>query len=161
MHPTLKIGNSRFQGSQLQVSGKIIEIAGESFYCSEKYDRIPPFFMSIVSHSDHWIFISSTGGLTAGRENAESAIFPYGTDDKVSGNQQTTGSLSILHVSDVGSTLLWKPFSDRYSGNQKIERKPFKKIIGNTLIFEESNRDLVLTYRQNRLITSMKLDKDV
>jgi hypothetical protein len=30
-----------------------------------------PFFMSIVSDSDHWMFISSNGGMSAGRKNAE------------------------------------------------------------------------------------------
>ena len=29
-----------------------------------------PFFMTLVSGSDHWMFISSTGALTAGRGNA-------------------------------------------------------------------------------------------
>ena len=34
-----------------------------------------PFFMSIVSNSDHWMFISSTGGLSAGRKNSNYALF--------------------------------------------------------------------------------------
>ncbi|MEJ2279477.1 MAG: hypothetical protein P8Y70_17300 [Candidatus Lokiarchaeota archaeon] len=44
---------------------------------------MPPFFMSIVSSSNHWLFISSTGGLSAGRVSAEQALFPYYTDDKL------------------------------------------------------------------------------
>ena len=34
-----------------------------------------PFFMSIVSNSDHWMFISSTGGFSAGRKTATMLFF--------------------------------------------------------------------------------------
>jgi hypothetical protein len=95
------------------------------------------------------MFISSTGGLTAGRKNAESAIFPYVTDDKVSESNQNTGPLSVFLVTRGGSTSLWEPLSDRNAGLYKIERKIYKNIIGNVLIFEESNLDLELTYRQS------------
>ncbi|MFN2145081.1 MAG: hypothetical protein ACK2T7_06990, partial [Anaerolineales bacterium] len=88
------------------------------------------------------------GGLTAGRKNAESAIFPYETDDKVSENIQNTGPLSIFLVTRGGSTSLWEPLSNRYAGVYLLERKLYKNISGNTLIFEESNLDLGLTYRQ-------------
>ena len=39
--------------------------------------------MSVVSHSDHWLFISSTGALSAGRKN-DMRCFPI-TDDKIYG----------------------------------------------------------------------------
>ena len=57
-----------------------------------------PFFMSIVSHSDHWMFISSTGGLTAGRKNSDFALFPYYTDDKITESAETTGSKTVILV---------------------------------------------------------------
>ena len=47
--------------------------------------------MSIVSDSNHWLFISSNGGLTAGRKNAEFALFPYYTDDKITEFADITG----------------------------------------------------------------------
>ena len=62
---------------------QLIEIKGEKYYRIENSDRMRPFFMSIVSDSNHWMFISSNGGLTAGRKNAEFALFPYYTDDKI------------------------------------------------------------------------------
>ena len=34
-----------------------------------------PFFMSLVSNSNHWLFISSTGGLSAGRKDTSNACF--------------------------------------------------------------------------------------
>ncbi len=130
------------------MNGSYVTVLGEQFYCIENYDQMPPFFMSVVSNSDHWMFISSTGGLTAGRKNAESAIFPYETDDKISENYQNTGPLSIFLVTRDGSTSLWEPLSDRYTGIFDLERKIYKNISGNKLIFEESNADLGLTFRQ-------------
>ena len=108
-----------------------------------------PFFMSVVSDSDHWMFISSTGGLTAGRVNAESALFPYDTDDKVTESIQNAGPLSIFLVSKSGRTSLWEPFSDRYAGIYKIERKIYMNISGDKLVFEENNLDLGLVYRHS------------
>ncbi len=106
-----------------------------------------PFFMSIVSGSDHWMFISSTGGLSTGRANAESALFPYYTDDKITENWVNTGPLSILQVTRKGKTFSWEPFSTHYEGLYRLERNLYKNIYGNKLIYEEINRDLRMTYR--------------
>ena len=62
--------------------------------------------MSIVSSTDLWIFISSTGGLTAGRKNPDMALFPYDTDDKISDNAEFTGSKTILLVEREGESYL-------------------------------------------------------
>lgn len=35
-----------------------------------------PFFMSIVSPTNHWMFVASNGGLTAGHKHAELARLP-------------------------------------------------------------------------------------
>jgi len=148
MRQSIKIGDSGLQPVQRNVKGKFVELLGEQFYCIENYNQMPPFFMSVVSSSDHWLFISSTGGLTAGRKNAESAIFPYDTVDKVSEGSWSTGPLSIFLVTRDGPTSLWEPLSDRYTGLYKIERNLYKNIIGNKLVFEEVNLDLGLTYRK-------------
>ena len=58
-----------------------------------------PFFMSIVSSSDHWLFLSSNGGVSAGRANSNNSLFPYTTDDKVTDNAESTGSKSIFKIS--------------------------------------------------------------
>ncbi len=130
-----------------EVSGGYVKIYGEEYYCIRNYDRMQPFFMSLVSSSDHWVFISSTGGLTAGRANAESALFPYYTDDRVTENYPNTGPLAILRVTRGEITSLWEPFSDRYSRLYRTERNLYKNVFGNKLIFEEINHDLGLTYR--------------
>ena len=50
---------------------KSITIDDEIYYQISNNDAMRPFFMSIVSDSNHWMFISSNGGLTAGRKNSE------------------------------------------------------------------------------------------
>ena len=65
------------------LSGEFIDMAGERYYAIHNVDEMAPFFISVVSNSDHWLFISSTGGLTAGRVSPEQALFPYVTVDKV------------------------------------------------------------------------------
>ena len=105
-----------------------------------------PFFMSIVSHSDHWMFLASNGGLSAGRVNSDHALFPYYTDDKITESAETTGSKTILLVESDGRRMLWQPFSDQNVGVYTIERNLYKNACGNKVIFEEINHDLALTF---------------
>ncbi|MFT6355778.1 MAG: hypothetical protein ACJAXD_002774, partial [Cryomorphaceae bacterium] len=70
----------------------IEEINEESWFKIPNHDSLRPFFMSIVSDSNHWMFISSNGGLTAGRKNAEHALFPYYSDDKITELAHNTGT---------------------------------------------------------------------
>jgi hypothetical protein len=149
MQRSIRIGKNDYQPAHSLVNGKYVALSGERFYCIENYDKMPPFFMSVVSNSDHWMFISSTGGLTAGRKNAETALFPYETDDKINESNQNTGPLSIFLVNKAGCTSLWEPLSDRYAGIYEIERKIYKNISGNKLVFEENNLDLGLIYRRS------------
>ncbi|HRX16717.1 MAG TPA: hypothetical protein P5123_10420 [Spirochaetota bacterium] len=117
----------------------------DQFYKIESYDKMDPFFMTLTSPEDHWIFISSTGGLTAGRKNSDNAIFPYYTDDKVSENHKNTGSKTIIRVKDE-KPVIWEPFSDRYFGVYDIKRNLYKNRLGNILVFEEINFDLGLVF---------------
>ena len=77
------IGETQQHLAQQSVSGEYVTLLGDTFYRIDNYDAMPPFFMSVVSSSNHWLFISSTGGLSAGRVSAEQALFPYYTDDKL------------------------------------------------------------------------------
>jgi hypothetical protein len=91
-------GQSLLISPKSKVRGEIVELDGEDFYRISDYDMMPPFFMSVVSNSDHWMFISSTGGLTCGRKNPENALFPYYTDDKIHDASATTGSKSLFLI---------------------------------------------------------------
>ncbi|MCP4995197.1 MAG: hypothetical protein GY934_15675, partial [Gammaproteobacteria bacterium] len=141
------IGSTQTQAEPLPVEGDYIQLLGETYYRIGHYDQIPPFFISLVSSADHWLFISSTGGLTAGRINAESALFPYETDDKIAAHSEDTGSKTIFLVTRSKRAQLWEPFSVRYAGLYRCERNIYKNIYGNKLLFEEINHDLQLTYR--------------
>ncbi|MCP4362966.1 MAG: hypothetical protein GY796_33590 [Chloroflexi bacterium] len=141
------VGRTPFFREAQPVTGSYIQLMDESYYRITHYDQMPPFFMSLVSSADHWLFIASTGGLTAGRTNAESALFPYETEDKITAHNEQTGSKTILRVLRNGRFYLWEPFSDRYAGIYHIERHLYKNSHGNKLVFEEVNHDLCLTLR--------------
>ncbi len=127
-------------------AGEWVKIDGERFYRIANYHNMPPFLMSVVSGYDHWLFISSTGGLTCGRRDPGNALFPYCTDDKIHDACETTGPQTILLVSQGGRTMLWQPFR---TGPlvYDLERNLYKNKPGNKLIFEEVNHDLGLTFR--------------
>lgn len=123
------------------------KIDEESWLKITDFDKMRPFFMSIVSNSNHWMFISSNGGLTAGRKNSEFALFPYYTDDKITEFRHTTGSKSIFKVVKDGKEKVWEPFSVRNTEMFQIKRNLYKNRFGNKILFEEVNKDLGLTFR--------------
>jgi hypothetical protein len=128
------------------VRGTLVDVDGERFYRVSNYDAMPPFFMSLVSDSDHWLFIASNGALTAGRRSPDHALFPYETDDRIYDSPEHTGPKTLLRVRRAGSTSLWEPFSQRYEGMYRISRNLYKSVFGNKIIFEEANEDLGLTF---------------
>ena len=141
------IGDTPQKQIEKAVKGEYVTLLGEPFYKIQNYDAMEPFFISIVSSTDHWLFISSTGGLTAGRGSAEKSIFPYSTVDKITDNNENTGNKAILMVKGAQRTSLWEPFSERQQGCYGIERNLYKNVSGTALVFEEKNMDLELTYR--------------
>ncbi|NVJ87940.1 MAG: hypothetical protein HWD82_00660 [Flavobacteriaceae bacterium] len=133
--------------SKDKVAGSLVNIEGETFYKIANSHRMRPFFMTIVSDSNHWMFISSNGGLTAGRKNADFSLFPYYTDDKITQLAETTGSKTIFRFKDGSVTKLWEPFSERQAGIYQTKRNIYKNIYGNKIIFEEINYDLNLSFQ--------------
>ncbi|MFN7043728.1 MAG: hypothetical protein ACK4M1_00910 [Flavobacterium sp.] len=128
------------------VTMDVVTLNGEQFYKINNSDTMRPFFMSIVSDSNHWMFISSNGGLTAGRKNAEFSLFPYYTDDKITESAEITGSKTIFQVSYNNQTLVWEPFSERFTDKYNITRNLYKNFYGNKIVFEEINHDLELSF---------------
>ena len=145
--PPLFIGGTLQKRSERKIKGEYVSMLNGTFYKIKNYDGMAPFFMSIVSSSNHWIFISSTGGLSAGRVSAEQSLFPYYTDDKLTENSENTGNKSILLVTRDERISIWEPFSGRYQGIYDIERNIYKNILGTMLVFEEINHSLGLSYR--------------
>ena len=99
---------------------KKVKIDNELYFEILNVDKMRPFFMSIVSSSNHWMFISSIGGLSAGRKNSDHALFPNYTDDKITESTDITGSKSIFLVKQDGQSILREPFSIRNSGKYNI-----------------------------------------
>jgi len=63
----IHLGNTKLHPKNKEVRGQFGDIQGEKFFKISNYNEMPDFFMTIVSDSDHWMFISSNGSLTAGR----------------------------------------------------------------------------------------------
>jgi len=143
----LHLGQNPVYCSDQPATGQQVVLAGEAFYQIANYDQMRPFFMSIVSGGDHWLFISSNGALTAGRRHPDLALFPYYTDDKIHDSAEITGSKTVLVVRSGGRNQLWEPFSNRQRGIHKIRRHLYKNFVGNKIVFEEINESLGLTFR--------------
>ena len=142
----LYLGDSLINSSDLNIEGKEVVIKNENFYKISNVNKMRPFFMSIVSAYDHWLFISSTGALSAGRKNSNNALFPYYTDDKISESHDVTGSKSIFHVNKNNKEYLWEPFTKTSDFIYQNERNLYKNLRGNKVIFEEINNDLGLKF---------------
>ena len=147
----MHIGDCKILINNGVVSGKFVQLENETYYKISNYDQMDPFFMSIVSGSDFWMFVSSTGGLTAGRKNPDNALFPYYTDDIIHDSSEKTGSKTLLQVKLNNKTLFWEPFSNYYSNIYQLSRNLYKNIPGNKIVFEEINHDLKLKFRYSWL----------
>jgi hypothetical protein len=140
--------NTNTEKTAKNVSMNVVSLDGEKYYKIANNNAMRPFFMSIVSDSNHWMFISSNGGLTAGRKNAEFALFPYYTDDKITESADITGSKSIFQIHFDNEIHIWEPFSERFSDDKyAVSRNLYKNLYGNKVVFEEVNHDLGLTFR--------------
>jgi hypothetical protein len=128
------------------VTGEFVTLAGERYYAIRNVDNMAPFFISVVSDSDHWMFIASTGGLTAGRISPETALFPYINVDCIYESTPHTGSKTLLRTTVDGETYAWEPFNQEHNGRYQLSRNLYKNTLGNKLLFEEINHDLQLSF---------------
>ena len=132
------------------VEGQFISINGERYYEIANYDEMQPFFISLASDTDLWMYLSSTGGLTAGRRSPNEALFPYYTDDKITENYETTGPKTVIRVKgerfQVNGDLVWIPFSNQQQDSCVISRKIAKSTVGNKIVFCEENHTLKLRF---------------
>lgn len=143
----LYFGDTLLSQNSKEVALETIRLENESFFKINNFDLMNPFFMTIVSDSDFWMFISSTGGLTTGRVNPDNALFPYDTDDKIHDSSETTGAHTVVIVESAEKHFIWKPFSKHHSDVYQITRNLYKNTIGNKIMFEEVNHSLDVTFR--------------
>ena len=138
--------NNLTEDLKSEVIGEYINIDDERYYVIRNVDEMEPFFISVVSNSDHWLFISSTGGLAAGRVSSETALFPYIPVDRVHESYYHTGSKTLLRIyQSEDSAILWEPF--RLNHHFHKECNLYKNTLGNKIRFEEINHDLNMTFR--------------
>ncbi len=122
----------------------LVEIDGEGFYAIPDVDRLPPFLMSVLSPSDHWMFVSSLGPLTAGRRDADHALFPYETDDRLHRACGTNGPVTVVRVGTGPDVTRWEPFRGPVPDGAR--RSLYKSVVGNQVVFEEAHDGLGLVF---------------
>lgn len=154
MSPNTSISDTN---SKKEINLESVFINNEMFFKITNHDLMRPFFMSIVSDSNHWMFISSNGGLTAGRKNAEFALFPYYTDDKITEFADITGSKTIFQIEKNNEKYIWEPFSERFNETYNLTRNLYKNEFGNKIIFEEIHHDFNLTYRYHWSSSNLRI----
>ena len=125
------------------VTGDYVTLDSERYYRIANSHLMPDFFMSLVGASDHWMFISSNGALTAGRCDPDSALFPYGSDDQISAARSETGPITLVRTGQD----LWEPFAPHSVNTDVIRRNLFKTPLGNKLVFAEINETRQLAFR--------------
>ena len=128
------------------VEGQFISINGERYYEIANYDAMQPFFISLASDTDLWMYLSSTGGLTAGRRSPGEALFPYYTDDKITESYEHTGPRTEFCVKGEKAAHVWLPFSEKQQPVYEISRKIAKSTVGNKIVFCEENHTLGLRF---------------
>jgi len=134
--------------SEPTVRSEFVTVDGDPYICIRHVDQLNPFLMSVVSDSDHWLFVGSNSPFTAGRIDPDHALFPYQTADKILRHADTSGALSVLLVRAGERWALWEPW--QASGRvYRIDRHLYKHIHGVSVIFEEINHDLGLRFRWN------------
>ncbi len=121
---------------------------GEVCHRISGYHRMPAFMMSLASDTDLWMFVTAGGGLTAGRVDADGALFPYLTVDQLHDAHTHTGPVTLVRVvRGQGPAVLWEPFSAAGTDDPAVERNLYKTATGHRLEFEEIRRDLGLAFR--------------
>ncbi len=102
------------------------------------------FLVTLAGADNHWMFISSGGGLTAGRQDADHSLFPYGTVDKVMASRGDTGPKTLIR--DEEKNVVWEPFADWTKFVFSVKRTVAKNKVGTLIQFTEVNEDLALAF---------------
>ena len=140
-------GSARIVPGGTRAEGGFTTADGQTWYQVSHYDAMPPFFMTISNPADLWMFISTTGGLTAGRESKDSAIFPYLTVDKVTESAGHTGAYTRMLVKTDAGRSLWMPLVWGDVPVYERERLLQKSVRGDAVAFVERNISLGLEFR--------------
>ncbi len=143
-------------------SGEFVLLEGGLWYRIRDYDRLEPFLINLATDTDLWMFVASSGGLTAGRADADGSLFPYVTSDQLYDAHRHTGPITLLRVERKGQPpILWTPFEENAPTGSRmkageapipdprphVDRNLYKNVSGNQIIFEETAPEFGLTFR--------------
>lgn len=124
-------------------SGRFVTRGPRTLYEIEHLDEMPPFLMTVVGDSDLWLYLSSSGGLTAGRVEPERCLFPYETDDRLHEAAGVTGPVTMIRFADGTG---WRPLDSRPLVGGRV-RRLLRTPVGDAVIFEETDPGSGLTFR--------------
>ena len=128
-------------------TGSFVEFDGEVYYCISGYDAMPPFLMTLAGDTDIWAFITSGGGITAGRVNPDRSLFPYETADRLHDAHHHSGPLTLFRIAGSSPEDIWEPFGKDLRNKYSTERRLYKNVSGTRIVFEETNNTLGLRFR--------------
>ena len=136
--------STKLKEKNVTCSGSLVQEGKEAYYKIEGIENMEPFLMSVVSDSDLWMWVSSNGALTAGRIDADHAIFPYLTEDRIHKLVGYAGPVSLI-MREEGET--WQPFGTECL--PECRRSLSKHVLGNEVIFEEYHEKWKLLYKSS------------
>jgi hypothetical protein len=128
-------------------TGGFVDAFGGRYFRISGAHLLPTFLMNVPSPSDLWLFLASNGSLAAGRTDAELALFPYVTVDKLYDSAGLAGPCTFIRVTGANGGVLWEPFSAHGSRMHSITRDLYKSVEGDRVWFEERNEHLGLVFR--------------
>jgi hypothetical protein len=128
-----------------EATGGLVEADGATWYRIDGLEAMEPFLLTVVSDSDLWMFVSSRGPLTAGRRDANHALLPYETDDRLHRAVGTSGPLTLVTRTVEGRREVWQPFGPQLAPG--CTRSLAKHVLGTALRFEEDHPDWGLRFR--------------
>jgi hypothetical protein len=125
--------------------GRLVDIGGQRWYRIEALEHMEPFLATVASDSDLWMFVSSSGPLTAGRIDADRAFLPYETDDRLHRAVGVTGPVTLVTRGTGEDREHWQPYGRRLDPG--CTRAIAKHELGTALTLEETNEPWGLRIR--------------
>ena len=123
-------------------------LEGEPCAVVREFDQLAPFLVNLPTDTDLWMFVSSAGGLTAGRRDPDGALFPYETVDRLHDAHLHSGPVTLLRVRRRGARAeTWAPFAPRDALEARFERALYKSVTGCQLTFVERDLETGLELR--------------
>jgi hypothetical protein len=147
MHQPIQLGTTQLKSHRDAPAGDYVNELSRRWYRIHHYDRMAPFLVSVINPDDIWMYLSTTGGITAGRRSRDSAFFPYTTVDKVTDSHGDTGGYTSILVSRGHESFLWMPLQWSTPSVYDRERAFLKSATGDAVLFSETNRTLGLEFR--------------